>query len=340
MRNASQQYFYHPDHLGSSSFISDASGEACQFLAYLPYGEQWVDQRSSGSYDAPYKFSGKELDAETGYNYFGARYYDSGLSVWLSVDPLAEEYSNMSPYAYCGDNPIMLIDVDGQKIDWIGSRGVLRIRKALLSTEEGAKVWYELKESPILITLHMTNSLLVEQTNQGSVLIEGVADIDMVKETISKRKGRVSYAIPTARVFISIGSYSLQKAAREKFGVEHLSSVDQEQLSEFYQASISSGNYSIKSISGKSIKRIKSSEVFLRLSPYNHSDCDIIKEPTSRNESNEQYLSRVSVHESTHVLTSFRNYLNSGRAYNRNYDCLQEVAAYARENKAILETKK
>jgi RHS repeat-associated protein len=73
-------------------------------------------QRNS-SWNAPYTFSGKEKDVETGYGYFGARYYDSGLSIWLSVDPMSDKYPSMSPYNYCGNNPIILVDPDGRDID-------------------------------------------------------------------------------------------------------------------------------------------------------------------------------------------------------------------------------
>ena len=58
-------------------------------------------------------FSGKEKDVETGYHYFGARYYNSDLSIWLSVDPMSDKYPNLNPYAYCTWNPVKLIDVDG-----------------------------------------------------------------------------------------------------------------------------------------------------------------------------------------------------------------------------------
>ena len=78
-------YFYHPDHLGSSSWITNANGAAVQHLHYLPWGEDFVDQRLTG-WAAPYTFSAKERDAETGLSYFGARYYSSDLSIWLSVD--------------------------------------------------------------------------------------------------------------------------------------------------------------------------------------------------------------------------------------------------------------
>ncbi len=88
------------------------SGNAIQHLHYLPFGEDWVDQRNS-SWNAPYTFSGKEKDAETGYGYFGARYYDSGLGIWLSVDNMSDKYSSISPYNYCTNNPVILKDPDG-----------------------------------------------------------------------------------------------------------------------------------------------------------------------------------------------------------------------------------
>jgi RHS repeat-associated protein len=106
-------YFYNTDHLGSSSWITDASGSATQHLQYLPYGEDYIYQRNS-SWAVPYTFSGKEKDSETGYSYFGARYYDSDLSVWLSVDPLADKYPSMSSYMYVAGNPVMLVDPDGR----------------------------------------------------------------------------------------------------------------------------------------------------------------------------------------------------------------------------------
>jgi RHS repeat-associated protein len=114
----SNLYFYHPDHLGSASFITDNNAEAVQYLLYMPFGEQFVSQ-TAGDFDSRYKFSGKELDNETNYNYFGARYYDSDLSNWLSVDPMSDKYPNLSPYNYCANNPVMIFDPDGKDIVFI-----------------------------------------------------------------------------------------------------------------------------------------------------------------------------------------------------------------------------
>ncbi len=105
-------YIYNPTLYGS--------GNAIQHLHYLPFGEDWVDQRNS-SWNAPYTFSGKEKDAETDYGYFGARYYDSGLSIWLSVDPMSDKYPSMSPYNYCANNPVILVDPDGEEVWLLGS---------------------------------------------------------------------------------------------------------------------------------------------------------------------------------------------------------------------------
>ena len=64
-----------------------------------------------------YKFNAKELDTETGWYYYGARYYNPSTSTWLSVDPLAEKYQSFSPYNYTLNNPINLVDPDGMSVD-------------------------------------------------------------------------------------------------------------------------------------------------------------------------------------------------------------------------------
>jgi RHS repeat-associated protein len=108
------QYFYHPDHLGSTSYITDASGEVYQHLEYFAFGETFVEEHSNTE-RTPYLYNGKELDEETGLYYYGARYYDPKMSLWASVDKLAEHPSQIdkSPYAYAWNNPIKLNDPDG-----------------------------------------------------------------------------------------------------------------------------------------------------------------------------------------------------------------------------------
>jgi RHS repeat-associated protein len=148
------RYFYHPDHLVSSSWITDRNGNAIQHLMYLPFGEDWIQQKTT-SWFAPYTFSGKEKDTETGYSYFGARYYDSGLSIWLSVDPMSDKYPSMSPYNYCANNPVILVDPDGRDVYTFDENGKILshddkqkgydqviVQKADGSTVEGEKYEY------------------------------------------------------------------------------------------------------------------------------------------------------------------------------------------------------
>ncbi|MDM8564425.1 SpvB/TcaC N-terminal domain-containing protein [Candidatus Halobeggiatoa sp. HSG11] len=122
-----QLYFYHPDHLGSSAYVTDYRGDVYQHLEYFPFGEGFVEQ-SSNTQRTPYRFTGKELDEETGLKPFGARTYDPRTSVWLSVDPILDDYLNgkesmggifnsfnLGLYTYGHLNPLKFLDPDGNR---------------------------------------------------------------------------------------------------------------------------------------------------------------------------------------------------------------------------------
>lgn len=135
------QYWYHSDHLGSAQLTTTRSGDLHERIEYTPYGEIWVEHKydyTEGS--LPYRFTGKELDEETGYYYYGARYLDPRTSRWISTDPAMGDYIpsapvndeakkrngnlpgmgglfnvvNMHVYHYAGNNPIKYIDPDGR----------------------------------------------------------------------------------------------------------------------------------------------------------------------------------------------------------------------------------
>ena len=106
-------FFYHPDHLGSTSLVTNLDGEVTQHVAYIPYGEVFIEERN-GVWNTPYLFNAKELDEETGLYYYGARYLNPKDTRWLSVDPMFEKYVGMTPYLYCEGNPVKMVDVDGR----------------------------------------------------------------------------------------------------------------------------------------------------------------------------------------------------------------------------------
>ena len=106
------QFYYHSDHLGSSSLITNLDGEIVQHIEYVPFGEVFIEERNN-KWNTPFLFNAKELDEETGLYYYGARYYDPRTSVWISTDPLQEKYPSVSSYAYCYLSPIRYFDPTG-----------------------------------------------------------------------------------------------------------------------------------------------------------------------------------------------------------------------------------
>ena len=98
-----------------------------------------------------YTFSAKEKDSETGLSYFGSRYYSSDLSVWLSVDPMASKYPSLSPYVYCADNPVKLVDPNGEEIGdyfsmsgrYLGSDGKNDDKIYFVSNKADKRKYYE-----------------------------------------------------------------------------------------------------------------------------------------------------------------------------------------------------
>jgi len=110
------------DHLGSVKMTVDVNGTAQAWNDYYPYGMSMGGNRHVvASADPRYNFTGKERDVETatttsqGLDYFGARYYDSWRGQWLQVDPLTNKYPGMSPFNYCGNNPVIFIDPNGME---------------------------------------------------------------------------------------------------------------------------------------------------------------------------------------------------------------------------------
>ena len=115
------QFYYHPDHLGSSSYITNLDGEVAQHIEYVPFGEVFIEERNN-TWNTPYLFNAKEFDEETGMYYYGARYYEPRLSLWMTVDPKMEKYQNVSAYVYCLNNPLKIIDPDGKDIVFLLDR--------------------------------------------------------------------------------------------------------------------------------------------------------------------------------------------------------------------------
>ena len=179
MDGASPEYlFFLRDHLGSVRVVARPDGKAVQVNHYYPYGMAFAGGGMSGNAGAhpveggvsvaggsleiggetggmelarpgasqPYRFLGNELYTSNslGLYDFSARMYDPALGRFLSVDPMAEGYRHLSPYAYCAGNPVVYADKDGQVIGRVVVGAVVGAAInggiALLSGESGRDV--------------------------------------------------------------------------------------------------------------------------------------------------------------------------------------------------------
>ena len=110
-------YFYFNDHLGNVRAVIDGGNHNIQFNHYYPYGLPMAETSDGKQNEQPYKYNGKEFERKNGLNWmdYGARMYDAALGRFTTMDPLAEKYYAVSPYAYCGNNPMNKIDPDGRQ---------------------------------------------------------------------------------------------------------------------------------------------------------------------------------------------------------------------------------
>ena len=103
-------------------------------LMFLPTGEVFKDKQISTLYHSDFLFSGKELDAETGNYYYGARYYAPRIGIWLSPDRYSIKYPYSSAYSYCLGNPIRLMDINGDTISVLN-----KMNQFLFALDDGSR---------------------------------------------------------------------------------------------------------------------------------------------------------------------------------------------------------
>ncbi len=180
--------FFMTDHLGSIRAVTDASGNVLHTYDYYPYGVEFPDGAASGSGVAvggdadaaasdvvavqsgvsdgatgsgavpdglgvtiqPYRFNGKESQkfARLPYLDYGARFYHQLSSRWTTMDPMAEKYYSVSPYAFCSGNPVNFVDWDGEDFTRKIRRNTIYIsavyytdEKSMTSAKQAVSFW-------------------------------------------------------------------------------------------------------------------------------------------------------------------------------------------------------
>jgi RHS repeat-associated protein len=203
-------YYYHSDHLGSAQVVTNWNGQIHERLEYTPYGELWIDWKSDSALEdsTPFRFTGKEMDAETGFYYYGARYLDPKTSRWISADPALAEYVPSAPvdeeakkrngnlpgmggvfnyvnlhvYHYAGNNPVKYIDPDGKV-------NLNFLKKGYLKIIEGRfKIWLgeKLKKAGIasIFLLNPAAPAIIDEAQR--IINEGEDSVDEGNKIIDR----------------------------------------------------------------------------------------------------------------------------------------------------------
>lgn len=143
------QFYFHADHLGSSSYVTDEHANLTEHLEYFAFGETWVNEHPAQPTPVPYQFGGKEIDEETGLYYHGARYYNPKTDQWQSPDPALDSYLdgapnggvyqpfNLASYTFANNNPVRLTDPTGAST-WNRIMGGVKAVGGVLEMAAGA----------------------------------------------------------------------------------------------------------------------------------------------------------------------------------------------------------
>ena len=158
LANGNAYYYYLKDHQGNNRVVINGSGTVMETNHYYPFGGVF-----STSNVQPYKYNGKELDTKAGLNWYdyGARHYDAALGRWHVVDPLAEKMYGWSPYGYCFNNPIKLVDIDGK----YPGPGDLFVSK-----REAAKDWGKYYNGASIIRNREMVSIIYKVKDEGKIV--------------------------------------------------------------------------------------------------------------------------------------------------------------------------
>jgi len=203
-------YYYHSDHLGSAQTVTNYRGQEHERLEYTPYGELWIDWQSDLAPEdkTPFRFTGKELDTETGLYYYGARYLEPKTSRWISADPAVSDYLpsapvndearkhnqnlpgqggvfnyvNMQVYHYAGNNPVKYVDPDGEV-------NVPIVAKYLMNAENTTWSGEKLFNTDISIKEH--GCLLTDIANLATTIGKNLNPLDMNTDSYLNKNGEV-----------------------------------------------------------------------------------------------------------------------------------------------------
>ena len=205
------QFYYHPDHLGSSSYITNLDGEVSQHIEYVPFGEVFIEERNN-TWNTPYLFNAKEFDEETGMYYYGARYYEPRLSLWMDTDPLQEKYPSISSYCYTSNNPTKYIDPNGKSMKEYDTDGTvisdLGGNKIDFIHQKNGDVKIVNKENKLTNTISKGKKFIYNYTHRNNSISWKDITKEFVKEEGPKKSLFSDFSESKEGVFSSLSKFN------------------------------------------------------------------------------------------------------------------------------------
>ena len=223
---AAKLYYYHADHLQSAQFITNAKGEQYEHIEYTPYGELWIEEVAAGLDKLPFRFTGKELDTETGLYYYGARYLDPKYSRWLSGDPALAEYipqvgadtsklpnngvyntTNLQVFNYGNNNPIKYNDPDGR----LAKEATIKVILTDIATPEptDAVLWKWVGYGVVIAGAVVIDYFVAKTVSKASAKAKEQAKAVAIAEKGNRSFGSIIIQIQEGRKSVQPGSERL-----------------------------------------------------------------------------------------------------------------------------------
>ena len=187
-------HYYITDHLGSTRAVANASGDVFATFDYTPYGSLLNAEDTPTGTD--YLFTGKENQAKqsAGELYDSqARFMDTG-GRFLSIDPLAEKFYHLSPYAYCAGDPVNMVDPDGEAAKAIISAFKYCKRLYKVYRKKGRISLNALKEAGITELVETAGDLQTLSSDDASFGEKAIAVFDLALGSNFNKKGELKIA--------------------------------------------------------------------------------------------------------------------------------------------------
>ena len=237
-------HYYLKDHQGNNRVVVSQTGVVEETNHYYPFGGLFASTSSV----QPYKYNGKELDTTKGLNLYdyGARMYDPTLGRFTTMDPMAEKYYSVSPYAYCGNNPVIRIDKDGKIWDTIwdlanvvydaGAAVVEHIRG---NHETARSHWQDFGMDVVAMAVPFVpagTSKVVKAADKGADLFQATnkAEKTLRSSRAARREVMREQGIPTSQQPVSQSKNASGREYRyevpKPYGEKNLKSVQQQTL--------------------------------------------------------------------------------------------------------------